>query len=271
MSVKCVLKKKFKIKNPIAMKKKKQKHKHISGMAVDSYHKFDTDNIKGECLMPNKVTKPYTATEIQLKHENCHEINIDKDVTIGSPEKIRKKRKSVDSNTNNETPKKKKVTFAPDVKNEKDDQKCTAGKLKPLSLNKRKKMNYIKKLKAKKQKQKNAKKREENSAAINTSRHERAIEYLMQWKNDRSNWKFKKIFQLWLIKNTYDSAKVAKEHFEILVEYLQTIEGKSRDIIIQNASTIVSDFSALNEEQQELNLSQTNKYQRARTIIQMFG
>jgi len=213
MSLKGVLKKKFKIKNPIAMKKKKQKHKHnISGTAVDSYHKFDTDNIKGECLVSNKATKTYTATEIQLKHENCHEMNIDKDMTIGSPEKSRKKRKSADSSTNNETPKKKKVTFAPDVKSEKDDQKCTTGKLKPLSLNKLKKMNYIKKLKAIKTKQKNAKKRKENSAAVSTSRRERAIEYLMQWKNDRSNWKFKKIFQLWLIKSTYDSTKASNLH-----------------------------------------------------------
>jgi len=257
------------------MKKKKQKHKHNinSVTAVDSSPKFDTDNIKGECSKPNKVTKAYTTTEIQLNHQNYHEIINDSDVKIESTKKSRKKGKSANSDTNNEyvPPKKKKVTFAPDVKSETDNQKCTAGNLKLLSLNKRKKINYLKKLKAKKNKQKNAKKCEENVSAINTPQQERAIEYLMQWKNDRSNWKFKKIIQLWLIKNTYDSAKVSKEHFKILVEYLQTIGGKSRDIIIQSANTIVSEFSASDEEQQKLNLSQTNKYQRARTIIQMFG
>lgn len=211
MSVISVLRKKFKIKNSNAMKKKKQKHKHnISVTAVDSCPKLDTDSIKGECLKPNKVTKAHTITEIQLKHQNCHEIIIDKDVNVESTKKSRKKDKSVDSSTNDEyePPKKKKVTFAPDVNS---DQKCTAGNLKLLSLNKRKKMNYIKKLKTKKNKQKNAKKCEENSA-INTPRQERAIEYLLQWKNNRSNWKFKKIIQLWLIKHTYDSAKASKLH-----------------------------------------------------------
>lgn len=63
---------------------------------------------------------------------------------------------------------------------------------------------------------------------------------------------------------------MSKEHFEVLVEYLQTIEGKSRSIILQSANTVVSEFSNSNEGQQELNSSQEVKYQRARTIIQMF-
>lgn len=63
---------------------------------------------------------------------------------------------------------------------------------------------------------------------------------------------------------------MSKEHFDILVEYFQTIEGKSRSIILQSASTVISEFSNSNEGQQELNSSQEVKYQRARTIIQMF-
>lgn len=54
------------------------------------------------------------------------------------------------------------------------------------------------------------------------------------------------------------------------MEYLQTIEGKSRNIILQSANSIITEFSTANE-QQELNSSQYNKYQRARTIIQMFS
>lgn len=63
---------------------------------------------------------------------------------------------------------------------------------------------------------------------------------------------------------------MSKEHFDILVEYLQTIEGKSRSVILQSANTVISEFSTSNEGQQELNSSQEVKYQRARTIIQMF-
>lgn len=63
---------------------------------------------------------------------------------------------------------------------------------------------------------------------------------------------------------------MSKEDFDILVEYLQTIEGKSRSTILQSANTVISEFSTSNEEQQELNSSQEVKYQRARTIIQIF-
>ena len=35
-----------------------------------------------------------------------------------------------------------------------------------------------------------------------------AVEYLIQWKKDRSNWTFKKLRQVWLLKNMYDKTKV---------------------------------------------------------------
>ncbi|XP_022181953.1 uncharacterized protein C7orf50 homolog [Myzus persicae] len=275
MSLKSVLKKKFKIKNPIvAMKKKKNKSKHVTPSA-DTYIKTDADDICKEPSITDKEQNQHTAPENLFIGENGDEKNMNNDESIKSTTEIKrnkKKRKSTDNDKSleYEVPIKKRVTFAADVKSEKDDQKSSASNLKLISLNKRKKLNYIKKLKSKKNKQKNAKKCEENATAISTPRQERAVEYLMQWKNDRTNWKFKKIYQLWLIKNTYDHLKVSKEHFDTLVEYLQTIEGKSRSIILQNANTVVSEFSSSNEGQQELNSSQEVKYQRARTIIQMF-
>ncbi|VVC27634.1 Protein of unknown function DUF2373 [Cinara cedri] len=267
MSIKSVLKKKFKLENTIfSMKKKKPKIKHvISKLPGDIYTKLNTNNdIKCESV-PDNLQKRSTTPIIKIEDGN-HIETTDIDKIKNSTPKIKKKRKS--ETNEHEMPKKKKVTFASDVKSEKD-QKCTAGNMLPLSLNKRKKLNYIKKLKSKKNKQKNAKKCEANIAATSTPLQERAIAYMIQWKNDRSNWKFNKKFQIWLIKNTYDPVKIPKEHFDILVEYLQTINGQSRNLILQNANTIVTESSA-SDEHQELNLAQENKYQRARTIIQMF-
>lgn len=206
MSVKSVFKKKLlKIKNPINSIKKNKKSKHVISEPSNKHVKNNrVDKIDGQI----------TTTELQLKGETFYTTNTAQN-EITETINIKKKRKSIENDANDEQPKKKKVTFSADVKSEKDDQKCTAGNMKPLSLNKRKKKNYIKKLKAKKNKQKNAKKCEEN--AISSPRQERAIEYLMQWKNDRSNWKFKKIYQLWLIKNTYDSTKASiLSTFELL-------------------------------------------------------
>lgn len=212
MSIKGVFNKKFKIKNPIAlMKNKKQKSKNVtSAQPIDTYFKFDTtDNINNDDhLVCEKLHLNKSLKCASIENSSTNELNINK-----------KKRKSTERSNETETPNKKKVTFAADVKSDKDGEKCTAGNMKPLSLNKRKKLNYIKKLKAKKNKQKNAKKCEENASADKTPRQERAIEYLMQWKNDRSNWKFKKIYQLWLVKNTYDTTKASisckKKFFKI--------------------------------------------------------
>lgn len=286
MLVKSVFKKKIKIKNPITLKTKNKKIKHDNSVSsIDTYLKFDTDNIKNKHILHENIQ---ISSNIEVNNDD-----------VPKESKVKKKRKSTDNNPSNESKTlfKKKVTFAADVK---DNQKCTAGNLKLLSLNKRKKINYLKKLKAKKNKQKNAKKCEENATAINTPRQERAIEYLMQWKNNRSNWKFKKIFQLWLLKNTYDNIKasilykkfftsnnyfvytlnvsitiyviffqISQENFDILVEYLQTIEGKSRSLLLQNANAIVAESSVSNE-QEQLSSLQKNKYLRARTIIQLF-
>lgn len=213
MSVKSILKKKLKIKNSIlSLKKKKPKKKQEnSELSVDSYLKIYPDNINKKHSTPEKIQNKIiiSTTNVSFKCENNHEMNIDK--TDFKKTKIRKKRSISDTDLNNDSdlPRKKRVTFAPDVKSEKDDQKSSMFNLKPLSLNKRKKLNYLKKLKAKKNKKKNAKKHEENLTAASTPRQERAFEYLMQWKNDRSNWKFKKIYQLWLVKNIYDTTKVS--------------------------------------------------------------
>lgn len=215
MSIKSVIKKKFKLENTIfSMKKKKPKIKHvISKSTGDSYTKLNTDiDIKSESI-PDNLQKQSTAHENKTNVEK-HIEQTSIDTNINSTLKKKKKRKS--ENVEHEVPKKKNVTFAADVKSE-NDQKCTAGLKVPLSLNKRKKLNYIKKLKSKKNKLKNLKKCEANAAATNTLLQERAVEYILQWKNDRSNWKFNKKIQIWLIKNTYDPVKV------IILFYVQMI------------------------------------------------
>jgi len=123
------------------------------------YVKFDTDKIKYDNLINDQIKTNITISKLPSKDENIHKSNIDSN----KMSHIKKKLKSADNDKMNECGSsiKKRVTFAADVKSEKDDQKCTAGNMKPLSLNKRKKINYLKKLKAKKNKkkmQKNVKK-----------------------------------------------------------------------------------------------------------------
>ena len=52
-----------------------------------------------------------------------------------------------------------------------------------------------------------------------------AIEYLKQWKQDKSNWKFNKNTQSWIIRHMYDAEKVDKPAFALVTEYLQGLQG----------------------------------------------
>jgi len=157
MSLKSVLKKKFKIKNPIvAIKKKKNKSKHVVYKpSADTYIKTDADDFSREYSVTDKEQNQDTPTKNLFNGENGDEKNMNNDGSIESTIEIKrnkKKRKSTDNDKSleHEVPIKKRVTFAADVKSEKEDQKSSASSLKLISLNKRKKLNYIKKLKAKK-------------------------------------------------------------------------------------------------------------------------
>lgn len=46
------------------------------------------------------------------------------------------------------------------------------------------------------------------NATVSVSKQERAIAFLETWKNDKSNWKFEKLTQTWLLKNMLDGSKV---------------------------------------------------------------
>lgn len=64
-----------------------------------------------------------------------------------------------------------------------------------------------------------------------------AAGYLSNWKNFRSQWKFNKNTQSWLIRHMYESDKVAKGSFTLLLEYLQGLQGKdAKQRILQEAT-----------------------------------
>ncbi|GAX24808.1 hypothetical protein FisN_18Lh109 [Fistulifera solaris] len=52
-----------------------------------------------------------------------------------------------------------------------------------------------------------------------------AIDYLKQWKHDKSAWKFNKNTQSWIIRHMYDAEKLDKAAFSLATEYLQGLQG----------------------------------------------
>jgi len=105
-------------------------------------------------------------------------------------------------------------------------------------------------------KDKMRKKREMRSAAKATAqeakkndageeiRRVEAKEYLRSWKHDKSNWKFNKNRQTWLLKNLFvddDDDALDDEAFGILLEYLRPLKGKAREETIKQAEAKVNE------------------------------
>lgn len=61
-----------------------------------------------------------------------------------------------------------------------------------------------------KKKKQNKRKKEKKTKAVGNSdgNKEKCMNYLKIWHNDRQNWKFEKLRQIWLFRNMLDSSKV---------------------------------------------------------------
>lgn len=79
-------------------------------------------------------------------------------------------------------------------------------------------------------------------------------EYLKTYKNDRDNWKFNKARQNTILKHWYnDRVFPSKDDSELLLNYLPSVQGGSRDRIIKDAKSVKkSRASSLSEHEEEL-------------------
>eukprot|EP01135_Chromosphaera_perkinsii_P011067 Nk52_evm26s2325 gene=Nk52_evmTU26s2325 len=89
---------------------------------------------------------------------------------------------------------------------------------------------------------------DEQTDAITKSLKE-ALKYLQVWKHSRSEWKFKKARQVFLLKNIYDPFRIPKEEFSYLLEYLEGVQGSSKQKTVDEAKMI---YEAAEEELRKL-------------------
>nr|XP_055037998.1 uncharacterized protein C7orf50 homolog isoform X1 [Misgurnus anguillicaudatus]XP_055037999.1 uncharacterized protein C7orf50 homolog isoform X1 [Misgurnus anguillicaudatus] len=66
-----------------------------------------------------------------------------------------------------------------------------------------------------------------------------ALEYLTCWSERRDEWRFQKTRQTWLLQHMYDSVKVPDSYFEVLLSYLEGLQGAAREKSLQKAEAIV--------------------------------
>jgi len=94
---------------------------------------------------------------------------------------------------------------------------------------------------------------------------ELALQYLKLWRDYNDIWKFQKIRQNWLLKHMYETKKISDSDFEILLQYLASMQGAARDRTLQEAEDRIKKYDdASNTDGKDAQI-----YGRARRIVQL--
>lgn len=88
----------------------------------------------------------------------------------------------------------------------------------------------------------------------------KALNYLSNWKYNKSEWKFEKLRQIWLVQNLYNDKKIDAKYWDTLLEYFTNSQGKVRQKLLDEAVKIVENDEDQSNEDVKLN--------RARDIVQ---
>ena len=80
-----------------------------------------------------------------------------------------------------------------------------------------------------------------------------AASYLSTWKNHRDAWKFNKNTQSWLIRHMYESDKVSKTTFAVLLDYLRSSAATTRQRIVTDAKRRALRYKEYEKTKQESN------------------
>ena len=70
---------------------------------------------------------------------------------------------------------------------------------------------------------------------------EAALAYLRQFYNAREHWKFQKLRQVFLLRYIYDADVIGKEEFEMLLSYLEGLEGRARANVLEEAKKLLDE------------------------------
>ncbi|XP_071318651.1 uncharacterized protein C7orf50 homolog [Trachinotus anak] len=95
---------------------------------------------------------------------------------------------------------------------------------------------------------------------------QQALDYLTCWAEKRTEWKFQKTRQTWLLQHMFDSEKIPDEKFLVLLEYLEGLRGGARDTTVNKALALVEESGQTPED-----VLVQQRAHRAREVIQLLS
>uniref|UniRef100_A0A2M4C081 WKF domain-containing protein n=1 Tax=Anopheles marajoara TaxID=58244 RepID=A0A2M4C081_9DIPT len=130
-------------------------------------------------------------------------------------------------------------------------------------------------IKIKQKESKRAKRRKKREEAVQEKPKEQTQEeirqYLECWSSQREKWKFQKLKQIFIQKHILDENHIDADMWPTALEYLSGTKGASRELLVKNAETVISEIDAAAEENESDTQQTSTKYQRARELLQSLG
>ncbi|XP_037320160.1 uncharacterized protein C7orf50 homolog [Pungitius pungitius] len=95
---------------------------------------------------------------------------------------------------------------------------------------------------------------------------QQALDYLTCWAETRTEWRFQKTRQTWLLQHIFDFEQIPDEKFSVLLQYLEGLRGGSKDLTIQKALALVEESGQAPEDKDV-----QQRADRARQVIQLLS
>ncbi|KAH0944858.1 hypothetical protein HN011_002517, partial [Eciton burchellii] len=96
----------------------------------------------------------------------------------------------------------------------------------------------------------------------------KALSYVSMWKHSRSEWKFEKLKQIWLMDNLLDNDSVPDTVFPIVLEYFEGCKGMARQVLLKKGMEIIRKAEEEEDENHRTDIVESIAYERARRLLQ---
>ncbi|XP_064122976.1 uncharacterized protein C7orf50-like [Macrobrachium nipponense] len=100
------------------------------------------------------------------------------------------------------------------------------------------------------------------------NKKEKVYEYLSEWHSNRSSWKYKKLYEIWLVKNFLKKPMLGKQYFKIFLLYVENMKGFSKQRCLEKVQAIVSSNESRSETD-ESPKERSIKLKRAKAVLRV--
>ncbi|XP_066948148.1 uncharacterized protein C7orf50 homolog [Macrobrachium rosenbergii] len=100
------------------------------------------------------------------------------------------------------------------------------------------------------------------------NKKEKVYEYLNEWHSNRASWKYKKLYEIWLVKNFLKKPMLGKQYFKIFLLYVENMKGLSKQRCLEKVQAIVSNNESRSETD-ESPKERSIKLKRAKAVLKV--